>query len=55
MNNYTFSVGGRINAETLDDAVDILNLILEMEGIKVNSINISGLEESVSEICKKKK
>ena len=53
MSVYNFTIGGKINAETLDDAVDILKLILEDQGIKINQINLYGLSEEVSE-CKKK-
>ena len=53
MSVYNFTIGGKINAETLDDAVDILKLILEDQGIKVNQIGIFGIGEDVTE-CKKK-
>jgi len=51
--NYRFTLGGKINCETLDDAVDILKLILEDQGITVDQISIFGINESLS-VCKKR-
>jgi len=50
---YRFTIGGKINMETLDDAIDILKLILEDQGIVVDQISIFGLEGELTE-CKKK-
>lgn len=54
---YNFTIGGNINAETLDDAIDIIKLMLDDNGIKINRINIYNLSlpfgEEVTE-CKKK-
>ena len=51
--NYRFIIGGKINTETLDDAIDILKLILEYQGITVDQISIYGLDGELIE-CKKK-
>lgn len=50
---YHFDIGGKINCETLNDAVDIIKLILEDQGITVDRISILGVNESLS-VCKKK-
>lgn len=54
MSIYNFDIGGKLNAETLDDAIDILKLVLEDQGIIIHRISIFGLDEIGSEKCKKK-
>lgn len=51
--NYRFTLGGKINTETLDDAVDILKSISEDNGIVVDQISIFGIDGVLTE-CKKK-
>jgi len=51
---YHFRIGGKINAKSLDEAVDILKLLLEEQGITIQDISIFGLDGDVSEICRKK-
>lgn len=56
MSKYSFDIHGNINVETIDDAVDILRLILEDNNITVNRITIDGSHICVGEglVCKKK-
>ena len=56
MSNYRFDISGNINVETVDDAVDILRLILEDNNITVTRITIdgSGIYVGESLVCKKK-
>lgn len=51
--NYDFQIDGRINVETSDEAVDVIQLILEDNGIVVNKIVIMG-KGGVLTTCKKK-
>jgi len=46
-------MGGRINAESLDDAVGIITLIATDNSIKITKISIAGIKGEVS-VCKKK-
>ena len=56
MSKYRFDISGNINVETIDDAVDILRLILEDNNITVTRITIDGAGIYVGEglVCKKK-
>ena len=46
---YRFTIGGKINTETLDDAIDVLKIILEDQGITVDQISIFGLDGELTE------
>ena len=46
---YKISIGGTINAETLDDAIDIIKLTLDEINIEIDNLTIYGYGELASE------
>ena len=52
MVSVKFEIGGHIDVETLDDAMDILVLILEDNNVRINNISLYSGSETLT--CKKK-
>ena len=46
---YKISIGGTINAETLDDAIDIIKLTLDEINIEIDNLTIYGYGELARE------
>lgn len=45
---FSFTVKGNINAESLKEAIDILEMLMDEQGIKKIKINISDDMETVT-------
>lgn len=52
---YRFLITGKINTETMDEAVDILKIILGDNDVDVNRVEIYGKKEQMIDIDKEKK
>jgi len=46
--SYIFNIGGKINAETLDDAIDILTLLLEDKSITITRLDVGDKKKAAS-------
>lgn len=49
MTVYSLNLKVSMNTETITDAMDIITMLLEDQGIKIKNIQINGNDESLSQ------